>query len=223
MKNLTDITFVLDRSGSMAAMVGDVRGGWKTFVEQQKAIPGECVLSLVQFDDEYEPVFTAVPIQNVSPEIRFEPRGSTALRDAVGLTINRVGRRLRELPESERPNKVVIAVMTDGEENASKEFTQERLKQMVKHQTDQYAWEFLFLGANIDSFATAEHLGFMRNRITNYSYTGAGMQAGFGTVSNYTSTLRSTGVAPAASLSDIQAVNECKTSDDDKSAVVATR
>jgi uncharacterized protein YegL len=207
MKNLTDITFILDRSGSMSSMVNDVVGGWKTFIEKQKSEVGECVISLVQFDDQYETPFTAVPVQNVSPAIRFEPRGSTALRDAIGRTINAVGARLRSFPESERPNKVAIVVMTDGEENASHEFSQEQIKSMVKHQTEKYGWDFLFLGANIDSFHVGQSLGVAPNWITNYSYTSKGMSAGFNTVSCYTSATRG-GASMTGTLSQVQAVNE---------------
>ena len=209
MRISTDITFLLDRSGSMASKVTDVIGGWKAFVEKQKTEPGEAKVSLVQFDDQYETPFTAIPIENLSPIIVYSPRGWTALRDAIGRTINNVGERLRSLPASERPTKVVIIVMTDGEENASREFTQDQIKQMVKHQTDNYQWEFLFLGANIDSFAIGASYGVLGINTTNYSYTKGGMRAMFSTVSNYTSATRA-GVALGSTLAECQAKNKAE-------------
>lgn len=207
MKNLTDITFILDRSGSMSSMVNDVVGGWKTYIEKQKAETGECVVSLVQFDDQYETPFTAVPIQNVNSALNFSPRGSTALRDAIGRTINAIGARLRSLPESERPNKVAVIIMTDGEENASREFSQDEIKRMVQHQTDKYGWDFLFLGANIDSFQIGQSLGVLPQWTTNYSYTGSGIRAGLNTVSCYTSHTRAGGTM-SNTLAQEQALNE---------------
>lgn len=221
MRNLTDITFILDRSGSMSSMVNDVVGGWKSFIEKQKAEVGECVVSLVQFDTEYETPFTAIPIQNLSPTLNFEPRGGTALRDAIGRTINSVGARLRSFPASERPNKVLIVIMTDGEENSSHEFTQPQIQSMVKHQTEKYGWDFLFLGANIDSFQVGQSLGVQPWAITNYSYTSKGMGASFNTVSAYSSCLRS-GQQFTGTISQCQAKNEADDGSTPKDAVNLT-
>ena len=209
MKNLTDITFILDRSGSMSGMTNDVIGGYKSFIEKQRAEVGECVFSLVQFDDQYETPFTAVPIQNVSSELRYYPRGSTALRDALGKTINRVGERLRKIRERDRPSKVIIVVMTDGEENASHEFSMEQIRTMVQHQTDQYQWEFLFLGANIDSFSVGTSYGVQLNKISNYSYTSGGLRAALETVSCYASSTRK-GEVFSQTLSECQVKNEAE-------------
>lgn len=213
MKNMTDITFILDRSGSMASMVNDVVGGWKTFVEQQKAQPGDAVFSLVQFDDQYETPFTAIPLKNLNSALEFFPRGGTALRDAVGRTINNIGARLRLLPESERPDKVLVVIMTDGEENSSVEFSQEQIKRMVEHQTEKYGWEFIFLGANINSFDVGSSYGIAQSGITNWSYTKGGQRAAFNTVSSYTSCLRS-GDVMAHSLTDEQSMNEANLTKD---------
>ena len=221
MKNLTDITFILDRSGSMASMVNDVVGGWKSFIEKQKAEVGECLVSLVQFDTEYETPFVAVPIANVSESLNFKPRGGTALRDAIGRTINSVGARFRSLKADQRPDKVLIVIMTDGEENSSHEFTQHQIQNMVKHQQDQYQWEFLFLGANIDSFDVGHSLGIAPWAITNYSYTSKGMNAGFNTVSVYSSCLRS-GKQFIGTLSQCQAKNEADDGSTPKNAADLT-
>lgn len=210
MKNQTDITFILDRSGSMSSMVSDVVGGWKTFVEKQKTEPGDCVISLVQFDDRYETPFTAVPVQNLSSgDLEFAPRGSTALRDAIGRTINCVGARIRSMSVADRPSKVSIIVMTDGEENASHEFTQAQIKKMVEHQTDKYGWDFIFLGSNIDSFHVGTSYGVSGQYTTNVTYTGGGIRSAFDTVSCYASTTRAGGTL-SGSLSECQAKNEAE-------------
>ena len=209
MKNLTDITFVLDRSGSMASMVTDVIGGWKTFVAKQKAEVGDCTLSLVQFDTIYETVFAGVPIQNVSPSLDFMPRGGTALRDAIGRTINDVGARLRALPDKERPQNVIIAIMTDGEENSSHEFTQAQIKSMVEHQTNKYGWQFLFLGANIDAFLVGSQFGVAQGLTSGYSYNSGGLRGVFDTVSCYASASR-TGEKFVGTLSACQVRNEAE-------------
>jgi uncharacterized protein YegL len=209
MKNLMDITFILDRSGSMSSMRNDVIGGYESFVKKQREERGDCVFSLVQFDDQYETPFTAVPIQHVSPKLDYSPRGSTALRDAIGRTINAVGERLRRLKERDRPSKVIIVVMTDGEENASHEFTQPQIKDMVKHQSDQYQWEFLFLGANIDSFHVAGSYGVPSWATSNYTYTSGGLRAVFDTVSCYASSARN-GEQFNGTLSACQLSNEAK-------------
>jgi uncharacterized protein YegL len=191
-------------------MVNDVVGGWKTFVKKQKTEPGECVISLVQFDDRYETPFTAVPVQNLSSgDLEFAPRGSTALRDAIGRTINSVGARIRSMRVANRPSKVSIIVMTDGEENASHEFTQEQIKKMVEHQTDKYGWDFIFLGANIDSFEVGRSYGVLGQWTANYTYTGGGLRSAFDTVSCYASTTR-TGGTLGGTLSECQAKNEAE-------------
>jgi uncharacterized protein YegL len=215
MKNLTDITFILDRSGSMASMVNDVVGGYRSFVEQQKADKsGDIVMSLVQFDTIYENVFSGIPIENLSPALNFVPRGGTALRDAIGRTINETGARLRALPASERPNKVLIVILTDGEENSSHEFSHDQIKRMIEHQQNKYAWEFLFLGANFDAFHVGASYGINLNTVTNYTYTGGGLRAAFDSVSCYASTTKSGGVH-TSTLSQTQALNESKLSDDE--------
>ena len=197
MKDLTDITFILDRSGSMQDLKSDVIGGFAQFVEEQQKVGGNAVLSLVQFDDQYESVFSSMPIANVSPKLNFQPRGMTALRDAVGRTVNAIGNRLANLPESERPSKVIIAIFTDGYENASHEFSQQQIKDMIEHQQGKYQWKFLFLGANIDSFAAAQSYGISSLTMTNYKPSSLGMRSAIGAMCSYTSSVRS-GATPQA-------------------------
>src|SRR6476620_7328202 len=129
MKNETDVTVILDRSGSMEAIASDVIGGFNQFLAEQQRHPGDCRLTLVQFDDRYEVLYLARPIADAArlTADTFEPRGSTALLDAIGRTIDATGARLAALPEAERPNRVLLAIVTDGQENASVHYTRDRV------------------------------------------------------------------------------------------------
>jgi len=157
-KNKALIVVVLDHSGSMEKIQGDMVGGFKTFMEEQKALPGICEVSLYQFDDRYETVYEQKPIGEV-PKLVLEPRGSTALWDALGRSIINVGMGLSKLPEEQRPGAVVVLVITDGQENASQEFTAPRVREMIKVQQSDYQWKFAYLGASESSFNDAQHLG----------------------------------------------------------------
>ncbi len=157
-QELTDITVVLDRSGSMHSCQSDAEGGLNRFIDDQKKQPGEANFTLVQFDTEYEFVHRGIPIKSV-PHCSLVPRGNTALLDAVGRAIVETGERLAKLPEADRPGLVVFVVITDGEENSSKEFSLTRIKEMIQHQQDVYKWQFIYLGANQDAFAEAGAMG----------------------------------------------------------------
>jgi len=156
--DLTDITLVVDRSGSMQARREDAEGGVNSFIEQQAKEPGEAVLTLLQFDTEYELVHNGLPIQDV-PGYELVPRGMTALLDAVGRAINETGARLAKMKEAERPGLVIFVINTDGLENSSREFTKAQIKEMIEHQQSQFQWHFTFLGADQDAFAEAGGLG----------------------------------------------------------------
>lgn len=161
MKDCTDITLVLDRTGSMESIADDVRGGVSAMIKEQKAEPGEAVFSLIQFDsvDPQEVVIDAQPMQDVPDTISFQPRSMTPLLDALGTAIVRTGERLAAMNEEDRPDKVVIAVYTDGLENASREYTKEKVAELVKRQENDYNWKFLFMGADIDTFGQAYQVG----------------------------------------------------------------
>ena len=155
----TEIIFVVDRSGSMINIAADMRGGFDTFIEEQKKLPGECKVTLARFDDHYELVFAGKPLAEVPP-LELVPRGSTALNDAVGKTINTVGERLSKTPEDQRPSKVLFVIITDGKENASKEFQDIRkVLELITHQREKYQWEFVFLGASLDAIEVAQNMG----------------------------------------------------------------
>jgi len=166
--DLTDITMVIDRSGSMDSIKTDAEGGINTFIESQKSEPGEALLTLVQFDTEYEFVHQGVPIGSV-PKFKLVPRGSTALLDAVGRAISEAGTRLAAIEEAQRPGLVVFVIVTDGAENSSKEFTREKIREMIEHQQSAYKWQFTFLAANQDAFAEGASLGIAQAGTAGYA------------------------------------------------------
>jgi hypothetical protein len=171
----SDITILLDRSGSMASVKSDVEGGFARLLEEQRKLPGECALSLVQFDSEgVEPVYTARPIREAQP-LELHPRGLTPLLDAVGRTVVATGERLAGMPEPARPGRVLFVIITDGRENASREYTKAQVATLVERQRRDYNWEFLYLGANVDAFAEAGGLGIGTSHAATCVASPAGM------------------------------------------------
>lgn len=184
--NTTHIQFILDRSGSMSSVEDATREGFNTFVTQQRASTvGTATMGLVQFDHAYEPNYVALPLENVPLLTRenYVPRGNTALFDAIGRTINELGARFAAMPENERPSKVVVVIQTDGFENASREFTSERVRDMILHQQEKYSWEFIFLAANQDAILSGGVLGIAASHSLSYSSSVVGTQKGFSAVS----------------------------------------
>lgn len=173
MKNLTEIVCVLDRSGSMDAIVDDAIGGFNAFLKAQQATPGEAVMSVVLFDHEYQLLHHGKSLESIPPFTRetFVPRGSTALYDALGKTIHAVGERLSGLAQAERPDKVLFVILTDGAENASQHFSSKQIHEMISHQRTVYSWEFLFLAANQDAFAVSQSLGIAKGNAINFETT----------------------------------------------------
>ncbi len=167
-QDLTDITVVMDRSGSMQACQADAEGGLNRFVDDQKKLPGEATFTLVQFDHEYEFVHRAIPIRDV-PHCRLVPRGNTALLDAVGRAIVETGERLAKMSEAARPGLVVFVITTDGQENASREYTRDKIKEMISHQQAVYQWQFTYLGANQDAFGEAGAMGMSMSGTANFT------------------------------------------------------
>jgi uncharacterized protein YegL len=163
-KDLTEIIFLLDRSGSMAGLESETIGGFNAFIEKQKEIPGETIITAVLFDDRYEILWNGVNIKDIKlTDKEYYVRGMTALLDAVGKTILDVHNRILKTKKSKRPGRVIFVITTDGMENSSREFTYETVKQLIKRQREKYNWEFIFLGANIDVVKEAGSIGINRN------------------------------------------------------------
>ena len=178
-KNLTEMVFILDRSGSMGHLTNDTIGGFNSMIENQKLESGEAYVTTVLFDDEYEVLHNHVNIKEVKPITRKEyyASGLTALLDAIGKTINVVGNRLAETAEEERPEKVIFVITTDGFENASREFSKSKVKEMIEHQQDKYAWTFMFIGANMDAVSEASSLGIKSTFSKTYTANSVGTQS----------------------------------------------
>lgn len=191
--NHTDITMVLDRSGSMARVAADTIGGVNQLLKDQRAAPGTASITLHQFDDVYETVIKETDVKN-APDLTdktFVPRGSTALLDAIGRAIAETGARLGHKPEAERAGKVVFVIVTDGQENASTEHSRENVLRAITHQRDKYAWEFVFLGANQDAIATATSIGVASGNAMTYAHNAVGTAAAFASTSNNLRKMRS--------------------------------
>jgi uncharacterized protein YegL len=184
-KGLTEIVCVLDRSGSMAPFQVETITKFNNFVEEQKKVPGEALVTVVLFDDNFETLRSGIPIKDL-PALsnkEYYARGWTCLNDAVGKTINEVGGRLNAMAEADRPEKVIFVVITDGQENSSKEFPGEdgrkRVRAMVEHQREKYAWEFLFLGANMDAVQVGGLYGVHLNMCANFANTNQGVSSAY--------------------------------------------
>ena len=166
--DLTHLYVLLDRSGSMQSIKSDIVGGFDAFVAEQRSATGECRMTLARFDNEYELVFANLPITQVGSLV-LEPRGSTALLDSIGRLVVDAGARLAALPEHDRPGTVVVAVMTDGFENASREWTHASIKAIVDQQTRDYGWQFLYMGADQDAIEVGGRLGVDAAHAVTYS------------------------------------------------------
>lgn len=173
-KDYTHICLVVDRSGSMHPIASDMDGGIKTLLADQAKQPGFCIVDVVTFDTEVEYPFTDVRPDDVKGQL-IVPRGSTALNDAIGKTIVKLGEKFAAMEEPERPEHVIIVVVTDGMENASREYSALRVKEMVTEQTEKWNWTFMYLAANVDAFATGSVLGFSAGQTMNYDPSTAGV------------------------------------------------
>lgn len=173
--NLTEIAVIMDCSGSMATIKNDMIGGFASFLEGQKKLPDPCVVSLYQFSNGWYTIFEELHIKDVQA-ISLTPAGGTALLDACAFSINRIGARLAAKLEEQRPGKVIVIIITDGEENASKLTTREQVADLIKTQQEQYNWQFLFLGANIDAFTVGGSMGFTKGAVANYQADSAGVR-----------------------------------------------
>ena len=175
-ENFTSITVLLDKSGSMWSLASDTIGGFNQFLKDQKAAPGEALLTLCTFSTDYDIIHDCKLLTDI-PDLddqSYVPNGGTALLDAMGNTIEAVGLKLADMPEDERPSKIIFLIITDGQENASKTFKSNKIKEMVQHQNEKYNWEFVFMGSNIDSIAEGTAIGISMHNTMSYSATSCG-------------------------------------------------
>ena len=178
-KNLTELVFILDRSGSMAGLEADTIGGFNAMLEKQRKEPGEAVISTVLFDNETEVIHDRIPLDRVPrlTEKEYYVRGCTALLDAVGGAIHHIGNVHKYAREEDRPEKTLFVITTDGMENASRRYTYDKVKAMIERQREKYGWEFLFLGANIDAAREAARFGIRADCAADYHADSIGTEA----------------------------------------------
>ena len=184
--NLTELVFILDRSGSMGGLESDTIGGFNSMLAKQQTEQGDCRITTVLFDNEYEVLHDRIDIKAVSQITGCEyfVRGSTALLDAVGKTINKIGGVQKNTAEEYRADKVLFIITTDGMENASREFDYDRIKSMIERQKSEYKWEFIFLGANIDAVETANRFGIAKDRAQNFHNDSEGIKLNYNILSD---------------------------------------
>ena len=191
-KNLTEIVFILDRSGSMAGLEKATIGGFNAMIEKQKAEEGEAYISTVLFDNESVVIHDRIPLDRIPKltEKEYYVRGCTALLDAVGGAIHHIGNVHKYAREEDRPEKTLFVITTDGMENASRRYTYEKVKEMITRQREKYGWEFLFLGANIDAAREAARFGISEDRAANYHADHQGTEVIYEAVSETVSNFR---------------------------------
>ena len=192
-KNLTELVFILDRSGSMAGLEADTIGGFNAMTQKQRKEPGEALVSTVLFDNETQVIHDRVPLEKVPAltQKEYYVRGCTALLDAVGGAIHHIGNVHKYAREEDRPEKTLFVITTDGMENASRRYTYDKVKAMIEHQREKYGWEFLFLGANIDAAREAAWFGIRADRAANYHADHIGTEVIYEAVSEAVCQVRS--------------------------------
>ena len=192
-KNLTELVFILDRSGSMAGLEADTIGGFNAMTQKQRKEPGEALVSTVLFDNETQVIHDRVPLDKVPAltQKEYYVRGCTALLDAVGGAIHHIGNVHKYTREEDRPEKTLFVITTDGMENASRRYTYDKVKAMIEHQREKYGWEFLFLGANIDAAREAARFGIRADRAANYHADHIGTEVIYEAVSEAVCQVRS--------------------------------
>lgn len=192
-KGLTEVVFILDRSGSMSGLEADTIGGFNSMIRKQKGEAGEALVSTILFDDHTEVLHDRIPVKQIEKmtEEQYYVRGCTALLDAIGGAIHHIGNVHKYARDEDRPEKTLFIITTDGMENASVHYTSERVKHMVERQQKKYGWEFLFLGANIDAISVAGRFGISSDRAFNYECDEAGTRLNYHTMSSVISAVRS--------------------------------
>ncbi|MCF6464883.1 vWA domain-containing protein [Clostridium sp. Cult2] len=191
-KNITELVFILDKSGSMSGLEDDTIGGYNAMLRKQQNEPGEAIVTTVLFDDEYELLHDRINIKAIQPisEKEYFIGGYTALLDAIGKTIHKIHNAQKHMKEDYKADKVMFVITTDGMENASREYTYEKIREMIERQKKEYNWEFIFLGANIDAISTAQKVGINEDRAANYHADSEGTKLNYEVVCEIINDLR---------------------------------
>ncbi|MDO4565080.1 MAG: hypothetical protein Q4C04_05650 [Clostridia bacterium] len=184
-KSLTEIVFILDRSGSMAGLEADTIGGFNSMIKEQKKVSGTALISTILFDNKSEVIHDRVDVNSIAlmTDREYSPRGCTALLDAIGDAIHHIGNVHKYARKEDVPERTMFVITTDGLENASHKYDARQVKKMIERQKSKYGWEFLFLGANIDAVETARSIGIERDRSVNFHNDSAGIQLNYEVVS----------------------------------------
>ena len=192
LNNITELVFILDRSGSMSGLEADTIGGFNAMIEKQRKEEGECLVSTVLFDNYSEVLHDRVKLSEIKPmtDKEYTVRGCTALIDAIGGAIHHIGNVHKYARPEDVPAHTMFIITTDGMENASRKYTADRVKQMIERQKEKYGWEFLFIGANIDAVETAARYGIGSDRAVNYHADGQGTQIVYESVSKAVCSMR---------------------------------
>lgn len=202
-ENLTELVVVMDKSGSMEPLQNDAIGGFNTFLKSQKEAPGEAKMTVVLFDTSYSFYAANVDVKNVKPldASTYKPDGGTALYDALCTTIDEIGKKLAAMKEEDRPARVIFAILTDGEENSSRQFNRKEAFDRIARQRDQYKWDFLFLAAGEGAFQAGESIGMTKSKIAMFKNDSKGQSASYNAMSNYAAASRSVSLKAYEDLS----------------------
>ena len=205
-KNLTELVFILDKSGSMMGLEKDTIGGYNSMLKQQRKVDGDCIITTVLFDHNYELLHDRIDIRAIRPitEREYFVGGYTALLDAIGKTIDKIRTAQQNTARAYRAEKVMFVIITDGAENASRTYSAMQVKKMIQRQKECHGWEFIFLGANIDAVETAGRFGIEADRAVDYVPDGKGTALNFRMMSQTVEAFRTCGVVPSACLDEIR-------------------
>ena len=212
-KNLTELIFILDRSGSMHGLEKDTIGGFNAMIEKQKKLDGKCFVTTVLFDNDSKVLHDRLPLEQVPAmtDRDYQVGACTALLDAVGGTIRHIAGIHKYARPEDVPEHTLFVITTDGMENSSRSYTVERVKQMIEHEKEKYGWEFIFLGANIDAVSAAACMGIDADRSANYINDGRGVQRNFDAISDISCSIRSTGHLDVDALKAVEKeLRRCK-------------
>ncbi len=205
-KDSTELVFILDKSGSMSGLEKDTIGGYNSMLEKQKAVEGQCRITTVLFDNDYELLHDRIDLEAVGPisDKEYQVGGSTALLDAIGRTIHKIANVQKNTAEDHRAEKVLFVIITDGEENSSREYSAEKVKKLIEKQKTKYGWEFIFLGANIDAVETAGRFGIGADRAVDYLADSEGTRLNYEAMEKTVASFRETGAVNPTYLKEIR-------------------